>query len=86
MSEGNDGGTKTDGLTWTESRGVLGGGVDGDGEGVAGANHLLCRGDAEGRLSVGQCPEWGSRGTTRLTPCCTRRWRVEIFLGCRRHC
>lgn len=25
----------------------MGGGVDGDGEGVAGANHLLCGGDAE---------------------------------------
>lgn len=51
MSEGNDDGNRTDGLTWTESRGVLGGGVDRDGEGVAGANHLLCSGDAETPVS-----------------------------------
>lgn len=36
------------GLTWTETGGGLRGGVDGDGEGAAGANHLLCGGDAEG--------------------------------------
>ena len=34
-------------LTWTEAGGGLGCSVDGNGEGVAGANHLLCGGDAE---------------------------------------
>lgn len=44
---------KPERLTRTKSRGVLGGGVDGNGEGVAGANHLLCSGDAEGVYQYG---------------------------------
>lgn len=50
-------------MTWTEARGGLGGGVDGDGEGVAGADHLLGCGDAAGGgfLSV-----WGNAGLRSL--------------------